>query len=52
MIKKALLFPYVFAAMNWAVVAGLACFLRGSGDIWQRPQPVLRTHQGPPETWA
>lgn len=32
--RTLLLVPYTFVLMNWAAVAGLYYFTRGSRDIW------------------
>lgn len=32
--RKIVLVPYTFVLMNWAAVAGLYYFARGSQDIW------------------
>jgi hypothetical protein len=34
MVRKAIFVPYTFVLMNWAVVAGLYCFMRGHRDFW------------------
>ena len=31
---KLLFFPYMFVLMNWAAVAGLYYFARGSTGVW------------------
>jgi hypothetical protein len=33
-LRKVLLLPYTFMLMNWAAVAGLYYFTRGSRDLW------------------
>ena len=33
--RKVVLVPYTFVLMNWAAVAGLYHFTRGSRDIWK-----------------
>lgn len=33
--KRVLLIPYAFLLMNWAAVAGLYYFARGSPDLWK-----------------
>jgi hypothetical protein len=33
-LTKLLLFPYTFVLMNWAAVAGLYSFARGSTGVW------------------
>jgi hypothetical protein len=33
-LRNAALAPYTFVLMNWAAVAGLYYFVRGSRDIW------------------
>jgi hypothetical protein len=40
--KKALLVPYTFVLINWAVVAGLYYFTRGHRDFWN-PSGTRRT---------
>ena len=32
--RKVVMAPYTFVVMNWAAVAGLYYFLRGSQDMW------------------
>jgi hypothetical protein len=38
MFRKLLLAPYTFVLMNWAAVAGLYYFARGSKDAWSGPR--------------
>lgn len=33
-LEKLLFFPYTFVLMNWAAVAGLYYFARGSTGVW------------------
>lgn len=33
-LRKLLMVPYTFSVMNWAAVAGLYYFMRGSLDTW------------------
>ncbi len=44
-LAKLLFFPYTFVLMNWAAVAGLYYFARGSTGVWDpagRRGPCLR----------
>lgn len=50
--KKMLLIPHVFVAMNWAAVVGLVYFLKGERDVWRRPLPTLRAQERHPQSWA
>ncbi len=34
MFRRVVLVPYTFVLMNWAAVAGLYYFTRGSRNIW------------------
>jgi hypothetical protein len=43
-LEKLLFFPYTFVLMNWAVVAGLYSFARGSTGVWE---PVSRKERAP-----
>jgi len=34
--KRVSLMAYMFVLMNWAAIAGLYHFARGTGNIWRR----------------
>ncbi len=38
LLRKVVLVPYTFVLMNWAAVAGLYYFTRGSRNIWNPRQ--------------
>lgn len=50
--KKMLLIPHVFVAMNWAAVVGLVYFLKGEGDVWRRPLSTFHARERNPQSWA
>jgi hypothetical protein len=42
-IEKLLFIPYTFILMNWAAVAGLYYFARGSTGVWEPAGRKART---------
>ena len=43
MVRRLTLVPYTFVLMNWAAVAGLYYFVRGSTGIWNYVRPDRST---------
>ena len=41
-LRKLSMFPYTFVLMNWAAVAGLFYFMRGSAGIWDSDKSLRR----------
>jgi hypothetical protein len=39
MVRRFTLIPYTFVLMNWAAVAGLYYFIKGSAGIWNSVRP-------------